>query len=195
MTEDDRSAIRAADSDREKVARLLYDAMSTGRITTEELENRLGKVYAARTIAEFEPLLADLPAGGREEHGPRKSVAVMSGLSRKDDWVLPPKHSSLAFWGGADLDLRRARLTAGHSTISAVAIMGGIKIVVPDDVTVEVDGTGLMGGFRLARGSGLPRPPVTAPTVRVTGLAFWGSVKVVRKPRNPSGKRRRRSRQ
>jgi hypothetical protein len=39
----------------------LRDACAEGRITPDELAERLGLVFAARTGADLEPLLRDLP--------------------------------------------------------------------------------------------------------------------------------------
>ena len=55
--------------------------------------------------------------------------------------------------------------------------MGGIDIVVPDDVTVIVNGIGFMGSFEdNARVQGTPGGPV----VRINGLALMGGVDVHR---------------
>lgn len=60
--EDTRSArIRAADADRERVATAVQTAGSEGRLTLEEVEERLGRVYAARFTDELGALTADLP--------------------------------------------------------------------------------------------------------------------------------------
>jgi hypothetical protein len=52
---------RASDSDREQVAERLRHAMADGRLSGDELEQRLGVLYAARTYGELEALLVDLP--------------------------------------------------------------------------------------------------------------------------------------
>ncbi|OLZ46783.1 DUF1707 SHOCT-like domain-containing protein [Amycolatopsis keratiniphila] len=192
MSEPKRSAMRVADSDRENVARLLYEAMGAGRITAGELETRLDAVYAAKTFAEFEPVVADLSPGGAlalshavgEERGGRRSFAVMSATTRRFGGPLPSKHVSRAFWGSVRLDLRRARIT-GSCTIRAVAVMGAVKIVVPEDFALDVRGIGLMGGFGTGRRTGRRSPEAGAPVLRVTGFAWWGSVRVIRKPLEP----------
>lgn len=181
--------LRASDADRERMAQALYDATSTGQLTLDELEDRLGHLYTAKTLVETEAVVADLqsrPASTVDTGaaaGPKRSVAVMSGVDRRGDWTVPPRHRVLAFWGGAKIDLRYARLTSARSRISAFAIMGGIEVIAPEDITVEVGGTGLMGGFRAARRSRRQAAPPGAPVVTISGLAFWGSVKVVRKSR------------
>ncbi|GAB3496074.1 DUF1707 SHOCT-like domain-containing protein [Amycolatopsis cihanbeyliensis] len=197
----DRRQLRASDADRERVATFLQQAMSEGRITTVELEERLGAVYAAKTLGELEPVTLDLPGaqppavqhnqgtgsqapdriGG--EPGSKASIALMSGADRKGRWVVPHQHNSFAFWGGIDIDLREARFAEKHSTINAVAIMGGISIVVPDDIIVEVSGIGFMGYFGIQNRGEVADPHPDAPRVKITGLAFWGAVDVIRKPR------------
>ena len=49
--------LRAGDSDRDAVAEQLREAHTEGRLTLEELEDRLGKTYAARTFADLAPLI------------------------------------------------------------------------------------------------------------------------------------------
>ncbi|WP_019816481.1 DUF1707 SHOCT-like domain-containing protein [Saccharomonospora saliphila] len=202
--------LRASDADRERVARVLHDALGEGRITMSELEQRLDTVYAAKTLGELEPVLADLPgasvspdlpatpsprAGSPERRiggtpGSTFSIAVMSGATRKGNWVVPPQHNSVAFWGGVEIDLRHARFAEKHSTITAVAIMGGVDITVPDDIIVEVTGIGVMGAFETKNKKGASdTAPPGAPVVRINGLAFMGGVEVKRMPRETESKR------
>ncbi len=55
-------ALRASDAERERTATLLRDHAAAGRLTPEELDERLGAAYAARTVGELEALAHDLPA-------------------------------------------------------------------------------------------------------------------------------------
>src|SRR5436305_3320110 len=57
-----RATLRAADSDREQVAERLRHASAEGRLETEELEDRLGVVFSARTYGELDAVVSDLPA-------------------------------------------------------------------------------------------------------------------------------------
>jgi uncharacterized protein DUF1707 len=54
-------ALRASDAEREQVARRLSEHAAAGRLTPEELDERLDAVYAARTHADLARLLEDLP--------------------------------------------------------------------------------------------------------------------------------------
>jgi hypothetical protein len=113
---------------------------------------------------------------------PTSSVAigVMSGTTRAGNWVVPAQFSAVAIMGGIDLDLTKARFAEKQVTITALAIMGGIDIVVPDDVTVVVNGIGFMGAFEdNAQVVGPPGGPV----VKINGLALMGGVDVKRPKR------------
>jgi len=56
-----RTTLRASDADRELVAERLRKATAEGRLSTEELEHRLGAAFSALTYGELEALVADLP--------------------------------------------------------------------------------------------------------------------------------------
>jgi hypothetical protein len=53
--------VRVGDADRERVAVLLRDHAAAGRLESDELEERLGRVYAARYGSDLEATLAELP--------------------------------------------------------------------------------------------------------------------------------------
>jgi len=59
------SELLASDADRDRAAERLRAATAEGRLTAEELEERLERAFSARTDAELEPLVADLPAPRR----------------------------------------------------------------------------------------------------------------------------------
>jgi hypothetical protein len=54
--------LRASDEDRERTARSLRAHFAAGRLPADEFEQRVAKVYAARTRRELARLLSDLPA-------------------------------------------------------------------------------------------------------------------------------------
>ncbi|MER8220097.1 DUF1707 domain-containing protein [Streptomyces sp. NPDC094143] len=202
MTDDAVPDLRASDADREKVADVLRDALAEGRLDMAEFEERLDATYRARTYGELAPITRDLPVPGvtapvvslskEPAAGPGWSgrivggegsstwaVAVMSGFQRKGRWTMPRRFTCFAFWGGGEIDLREADFTEREVEINAIAIMGGVEVVVPPGVEVVVRGIGVMGGFD-HREEGVPGEP-GAPRVIVTGFAFWGGVGVQRK--------------
>jgi Domain of unknown function (DUF1707) len=54
--------LRASDADRERTAELLREHHAVGRLTAEEFDSRVEKVFQARTLGDLDALLADLPA-------------------------------------------------------------------------------------------------------------------------------------
>jgi Domain of unknown function (DUF1707)/Cell wall-active antibiotics response 4TMS YvqF len=190
----DRSLMRVSDADREWAADVLREAAGQGRISMDELEERLELAYGAKTYADLAAVTRDLPqdgaalspAGGavpasRIGGTPRNkfSIAIMSGARRMGSWVLPRKYVAVAVMGGVELDLREARYSEPEVTLHAYTLMGAVQITVPEDVDVDVSGIAFMGGFdHHASGPGVPG----APRVRVIGFAMMGGVEVRRKP-------------
>lgn len=58
---DGRDGMRAADADREATADRLRAALGEGRLDLHEYDERVQRAYAARTYAELDTLLTDLP--------------------------------------------------------------------------------------------------------------------------------------
>jgi hypothetical protein len=54
--------MRAADADRDRVVEFLQHAYSEGRLSKDEYDARMGRALAARTYADLDQLVADLPA-------------------------------------------------------------------------------------------------------------------------------------
>ncbi len=55
----------ASDAERDEAAERLREAAGEGRMTPDELEQRLGRAFGARTRGELDALVADLPAPRR----------------------------------------------------------------------------------------------------------------------------------
>ena len=189
----DHLELRASDADRERVAKILHDAMGEGRLTIDELDERLQRTYASKTLGDLVPLTADLPVPGPMPGpvtgpmsgplsnriggtpGSTTAFAMMSGFEKRGDWVVPRFFSATAFMGGGVLDLTQARFAGPECTIQVFAFMGGIEVIVPNDITVRVNGFGFMGGFDH---KGAHEGPPGAPVLTVSGFAMMGGVEV-----------------
>ncbi|MFK8846873.1 DUF1707 domain-containing protein [Streptomyces sp. Ac-502] len=191
--------LRASDADRDRIAGILREALAEGRLQMEEFEERLTAAYQARTVGALRPLVADLPqpsdsglpdtrAAGpgavawRERIGgepsSRGAFAFWSGFSRNGRWTAPRMFTAGVFQAGGEIDLRDAHFEAEEITVRCFAFMGGIDVVVPPGVDVQVTGWGFMGGFD--NGDGEPGDP-GAPRVKITGFAMMGGVGVRRR--------------
>jgi hypothetical protein len=199
--------MRASDAERERVAEALREAVAEGRLDMAEFEERLDAAYRARTHAQLEPLVRDLPmpgsatpgtpsastapgTGWRERIGgtptSRMAIAIMGGFQRKGTWTAPRAFTAIALMGGGEIDLREARFEGPETAIRCFALMGGVTVIVPPDIETHVGGIGIMGGFDH---SGTADGEPGAPRVTVTGLALFGGVSVERKLRKEDHKR------
>jgi hypothetical protein len=57
----DDGSLRASDDDRERLVAVLREQMVAGRLTSEELDQRAGAAYAAKTWGDLRGLVRDLP--------------------------------------------------------------------------------------------------------------------------------------
>ena len=90
--------LRASDADRERVAGLLSEALADGRLTVDEHRERIGVLYATRTLDELAPLTADLGTGRRDVE-PQRSAAPVEPVARQV--AIPPRP-----WPGQPAALR-----------------------------------------------------------------------------------------
>jgi hypothetical protein len=84
----------AGSADRERTVGVLRAAYTEGRLTQDELDDRVARAYAARTYGDLWSLISDLPAGPLPYPGvpyPAASPAVPSGAEPATSW-----HSAVA---------------------------------------------------------------------------------------------------
>ncbi|MCG5217550.1 DUF1707 SHOCT-like domain-containing protein [Streptosporangium sp. KLBMP 9127] len=182
---DPASGLRASDSNREQVAGLLGEALSTGQLSHDEYSERLDSLYAAKTLGELEVITRDLQLEPRSApsavpYEPTRDgadtdhlLAVFSGSSRKGRWRVRRRIRGLAMFGGLELDLTDAVFESREVEITVFAMFGGADIRVPDGVEVRCQGMGIFGGFDVHGG---PTIDPAAPVVVVKGLAIFGGV-------------------
>ena len=180
--------LRASDAERERTVELLRAASGDGRLTLEELAERVEGALVAKTRDELEPLTADLPSpalAATPRAGTRWTVGILGGGDRKGRWRIASRSNVVNVLGGADLDLRDALIDSNETVITVVSILGGSDIIVPEGVEVELGGFALMGGNDLKVEG--PRPRPGAPVVRVRAFSLLGGtdVKTKRSRRTP----------
>jgi class 3 adenylate cyclase len=199
---------RLSDEDRERVVEVLKTSCGDGRLTLDEFSERVGAAYQAVSLSDLRSVLADLPhpfgpdlsgvlgVGTGQSPVPvaalvpdtetgrkatRWTVSIMGGSQRRGRWRLREKTNAVAIMGGCQLDLRNAEVQGPGVVINAVAVMGGIDIVVPEGIEVEIGGIAIMGGKDSRRLKAAPPIP-GSPVIRVKVFAFWGGVSVRSKP-------------
>jgi hypothetical protein len=196
--EDRGLGLRASDADREHVAELLGRAFAEGRLSSEEHSERLEAVYAAKTMGELRPLVADLPvvfapptaavaapgtgltdlsaadAATRYSAG-EPVVALFSETKRTGRWIVRSGLNARAIFGSVELDLTEAMLEQREITIIANAVFGEVIIRVPEGVILHDEGSAIFGSRKIGARPGTSFGPET-PVVHVQGVAVFGSV-------------------
>ncbi len=190
----DRRDMRASHDDRDQVVERLRVAAGDGRLTAEELDERLEAALTARTYGELERLVVDLPAasGGAALAAPGALPAVPvkevvqlrsrnGNIRRIGPWSVPRRLDVEVRNGNVLLDLTQAVVT--HPTLGVTIALrsGNLTLVVPPGVSVDVDNLSVRSGNIRQR---VHHDPATAPTllVNVSGQIRSGNV-TVRGPR------------
>jgi hypothetical protein len=198
---DQRPELRASDAEREQTAETLRQAMGDGRLSVEELEERLRAAYSAPTVRELELLVSDVtvpsaaPAGAgglpvREgPGGDRWVVSIMSGHERKGRWRIAERCTVLNIMGGSEIDLNDVELSEPVTQLNVYTVMGGAEIRVPDGVDVEVSNVAILGGNDVKLGD--QAKPAGGPVIRIRLVSIMGGVAIER-GRKPTKEERRR---
>jgi Domain of unknown function (DUF1707)/Cell wall-active antibiotics response 4TMS YvqF len=176
--------VRASDADREATMARLRDAAGEGRLTLEELAQRIEAADGARTRGELAVLEADLPAAEPRRRPPtparRRLYGILGGDTLSGPFQLSGECRVINIMGGADLDLTQAVLTEGEVTLRVFSLMGGSNIHVPDGVHVEHSGFGLLGWDEVEQPAGNEALPPGAPVVRIRSVSILGGTDVKR---------------
>ena len=188
--------IRASDRERDDVLRTLQDAFAEGRLGDEEFDERMRSALAARTRADLDQLLADLPVPGpgrqvaRAANRPsadwpaegRFAIAIKGSVRRGGRWRVPQRLTTFAYKGSSHVDLRAAELTAPVTAIRAVGYKSDVEIVVPPGVRVVTGGLGVSRGLPDDGQEG--DLPQDAPVLHVRGFAYKGRIEIRARPRS-----------
>ncbi len=179
--------IRASDAEREAVVARLNSATSEGRLALDEFSERVERAYQARTRRELDDLVVDLPPAGTPGtapvagDGPVRPARTawlflpIGGVKRSGRWRVPESSLSVTLLGGVSLDLREAELASREVMVTAVTVIGGVDVVVPPGMRVEIEGISLLGGRKLDVDE---RTAPGAPTLRLRVFSILGGVRV-----------------
>lgn len=200
--------LRASDAEREQTAETLRHAMGEGRLTVEELEDRLRAAYSAPTVRELERLVADVTVPDRVaghtiaparasglsvREGPggdRWVVSILSGHDRRGRWRIAGRCTVLNVMGGSDVDLNDVELSERITQLNVYSVMGGGEIRVPDGVDVEVSNLSIMGGNDVKLGDEVVAPG--GPVIRIRLVSIMGGTSIRRGRKLSKAERRRR---
>ncbi|WP_129840010.1 DUF1707 domain-containing protein [Streptomyces sp. RFCAC02] len=191
--DDAQHGLRASDQDREHVVEILRSAAGDGRLTVDELDERLEAALSARTFGDLAPLTADLPA----ESVPSRAAdfaRIDQGrgrIARTGRWSVPRRMEIRVKLGEVRLDFTEALIRHGVLDIEVDLGLGGeLLLITRPGVVVEADGLERNSGqVKVAAASGPGADPVLR--VRLAGRSRGGQI-VARPPRRSLAERLRR---
>jgi len=163
----DKRNLRVSHEDRDEVAEQLRVAAGDGRLTADELDERLETALTARTYGELEVLLADLPASpgaaGLDPVAAAKDLVELKithgTIQRQGRWVVPRRLTVEARHGNVIIDFTNAIISQPTLDLAVSMGHGNIMLTVPPEVVVDVDGVAIGHGHlvqRVHRGPGVP---------------------------------------
>jgi hypothetical protein len=180
-------SLRASHADRDRTVEVLREAAGDGRLTSDELDERLERALTARTYGELATLTADLPATQPVSVPKPKDVLRIERYGanerRDGDWVVPGRIDLLVTGGNVTLDFTQAVITLPSLEINAMVSGGNLTIVTKPGVVVDTDEVAIMGGRVIVR---QPPEDATPALLRVTmsGRIIGGNIRV-RPPKPP----------
>jgi DUF1707 SHOCT-like domain len=181
--------LRASHADRDRAAEILRVAAGDGRLTSEELDERLEAALSARTNSELAALTADLPAGPGHPGGigpkPKELVKIdqrFGDIARTGRWVVPQRMEIKLRAGDVRLDFTQAVITHDTLHIEVDLRFGGdLTLITRPGIVVDADEVTVSLGDMKIRHDTDPYAPADL-RVELTGRVRGGDV-VVRFPR------------
>jgi hypothetical protein len=184
--------LRASHEDRDRVIETLRVAAGDGRLTVEELDERVESAFSARTYGELAALTSDLPAGNQAiapvpdaMPAPAKDVVRLecrSGhVSRVGRWVVPRRIDARVTSGSIKLDFTEAAIAHRSIDIDAQVRSGSLTIITTPGIAVDTDDVAIGSGNVKVRAPWGDRVPVRL-QINVSGRVGSGHI-VARPPR------------
>lgn len=175
---------------RERVIARLTECYERDLVDVDELDRLLDQAHAAATLADLDQLVAglgvDVPAllpatlAAHATHDPSrldsKQLTVMfSHLERTGHWVVPRQLALRSLFGSIVIDFRDASIAAGVTTLELAVTFGGVELILPPWLAIDVDVASL-GGTVEERHRVARDPDPTEPVLRVIGLVRFGEL-------------------
>jgi Domain of unknown function (DUF1707) len=177
-----RSELRASHDDRDRVVEVLRVSAGDGRLTAEELDQRLELALTARTYGELAKLISDLPASGSVASAPATApkprevarIDCASGhVRRVDRWVVPQRMEVKVTSGHVMLDFTDAIITQPTLQLNIEVRSGHIRLRTKPGIVVDADDVAIRSGHVRVRAPWGPDVPVRL-RIEVTGKVGSG---------------------
>jgi hypothetical protein len=114
-------------------------------------------------------------ASGAATDSTFSTFVMWSGIERKVSTQDFRGGDATAIMGGAEIDLRQAKMPGGRAVVDVTVMWGGVELFVPGDWTVTVEALPLMAGIEDATRA--PAGEVRGNLV-VKGVVLMGGVEI-----------------
>jgi hypothetical protein len=182
-----RSELRASHEDRDRVVELLRVSAGDGRLTADELDERLELAMTARTYGELAKLVADLPAGGSPTSAPtlraKEVMRIDTGSGhavRNGRWVVPQRIEARVRSGHVKLDFTDAVITQPSLQLDAEVRSGHVILITKPGIVVDTDDVVVRSGHVRVRA---PWGPDVPELLRIEVSGKVGSGHFVARPK------------
>ena len=187
---DPRRDLRASHEDRDRIVELLRVSAGDGRLSVEELDERVEAALTARTYRELEALVTDLPASPGPMAGvparPKELVRIEcgSGSAKRDGrWAVPQRMEVRIQSGSVTLDFTQAQLSWPTLQIDAEVHSGQLKLITKPGIVVDTDDVSVRSGSVKVKAPWGNDVPATL-RIDVAGKIGSGAI-TARPPRGP----------
>ena len=202
-----RNDLRASHEDRDRIVELLRVSAGDGRLSIDELDERVEAALTARTYGELEGLVADLPAtpgtaAGAPTAKPKEMVRIEchSGSAKRDGrWAVPQRMEVRVHSGSVTLDFTQAQVSWPTLQIDAEVRSGTLTLITKPGIVLDTDDVAVRSGaikVKAPWGNDVPATlridvagkvgsgSITARPRRAPRRSFWDWLR--RRPRTPA---------
>ena|ERR1700722_2181646 len=188
--------LRVSHADRDEAVEILREAAGDGRLTAEELDERLEAALTARTVRDLAVLTADLPAPRAEASVQPKDLVTINqrfgDAERTGPWTVPRRMAIKLTAGNVKLDFTNAVIQQDSLHIDVdVGFGGDLLLITKPGILVTADDLNVRLGDIKIQNPSAPDTPVIL-RIEMTGRIRGGGI-VARHPRRPLRQRRRRA--
>lgn len=153
----DPAQLRISDNDRERVAAVLRTAQAEGRLTTDELDERIGRLPGLRTYGDLDELVGDLPVPPPSQaltmtgspmgpttprvaaEQPLRLDAGLSSDGRTGVWTIPRAIELYGTMGSIRMNCLEAVCPHPEVNIQVSGGAGTIVVIVPEGWAARID--------------------------------------------------------
>jgi hypothetical protein len=175
--------LRASHDDRDQVVETLRVSAGDGRLTADELDERLELAMTARTYGELAKLVADLPAAPGPAAITAKDIVRIdcrSGHAKREGrWVVPRRLDIRVTSGHTKLDFTDAVITQRSLQLDVEVRSGHLILITKPGIVVDTDEVTVRSGHVKVRA---PWGPEVPEVLRIDVVGKVGSGHLIARP-------------